>query len=155
MAKPGQLTERQRRFVREYIACGNATLAAERAGYKHPNKQGPPLVKLGHVAEAIAKSAAKADERAWMSREERLKLLNRIALGLEMEQALTLSGDPVPSPAKLRDRLKAIELQGRMEGDFVEKREVTGKDGGAIEVSTADGAELARRAMAQIAKGGG
>lgn len=34
MHKKGDLTYRQKRFVEEYLTCGNKTLAAERAGYK-------------------------------------------------------------------------------------------------------------------------
>lgn len=47
------LTRKQRVFVEAYLTCWNATEAARRAGYKHPNKQGPALVKLGLIAEAV------------------------------------------------------------------------------------------------------
>lgn len=44
----GGLTEKQKRFVDFYIQTGNATDAARKAGYKHPNQVGPEnLVKLG------------------------------------------------------------------------------------------------------------
>lgn len=46
-----KLTNKQRAFINYYLGESkmNATDAARRAGYKHPNKQGPDnLVKLGN-----------------------------------------------------------------------------------------------------------
>lgn len=61
-----KLTDKQRVFVAEYTACWNATEAARRAGYTHPNKQGPALlVNLGikaAVAARLAELAMPADE---------------------------------------------------------------------------------------------
>ena len=130
------LTERQRRFVREYLASGNATEAARRAGYAHPNKQGP-------IAEAIAAGGRKAEEHVWLTREERLVLLSGIAAGKVTETTLTLSGDPVEGPAKLRDRIKAMELMGRMCGDFSETR----KHEGEIAVTKGDAVALLRERL--------
>jgi phage terminase small subunit len=49
------LSKKRRVFVEEYLQCWNATEAARRAKYKHPNKQGPYLVKLGIIAEEITR----------------------------------------------------------------------------------------------------
>lgn len=40
----GKLTTKRRIFVESYLTCWNATEAARRAGYAHPNKQGPRLL---------------------------------------------------------------------------------------------------------------
>lgn len=60
-------TNKRRKFVEEYFRCGmNATEAARRAGYKHPNKQGPDLVKLGiiqgEIERRLSTLAMDADE---------------------------------------------------------------------------------------------
>lgn len=48
------LSAKQRTFINEYFKCGfNATEAARRAGYAHPNKQGPRLLVNVGVAEEI------------------------------------------------------------------------------------------------------
>lgn len=47
------LTKRQQLFRDYYLASFNATDAAEKAGYKHPNKQGPELLKQPQIAAAI------------------------------------------------------------------------------------------------------
>lgn len=39
---------------------------------------------------------------------------------------------------KMRDRLEASKLLGKSEADFIEKTELTGKDGGPIQVSIVD-----------------
>lgn len=70
-----KLTDKQRAFVEAYLDCLNATEAARRAEYKHPNKQGPALlVNLG-VAAAIQAGLA---ERA-MPTDEVLARLSAIA----------------------------------------------------------------------------
>jgi phage terminase small subunit len=60
------LTARQRDFVEQYLVCLNATEAARRAGYTHPNKQGPRLlVNVGiqvAVSAGLALRAMPADE---------------------------------------------------------------------------------------------
>ena len=62
---PG-LTNKQRVFVEEYLKCWNATEAARRAGYKHPNVRGPEnVVKRSiqaKIAERLAEKAMDADE---------------------------------------------------------------------------------------------
>jgi phage terminase small subunit len=53
-------------FIEAYLMTWNATEAARQAGYKHPNKQGPTLVKVGNIDTAIKRrmreTAMTADE---------------------------------------------------------------------------------------------
>lgn len=60
------LNDKQRAFVEEYLQCWNATEAARRVGYAHPNKQGPRLlVKVGVQElkeQRISEKAMSADE---------------------------------------------------------------------------------------------
>ncbi len=57
------LTPKQEAFVAEYLVDLNATAAAERAGYEHPNKQGPRMLVNVGIAKAIASAQAKRSER--------------------------------------------------------------------------------------------
>lgn len=61
-----ELTGMQEHFVIEYIKCRNATEAARRAGYAHPNKQGPRLLVNVGISDEIARltkeNAMEADE---------------------------------------------------------------------------------------------
>ena len=47
------LTPKRERFIVEYLSDLNATKAAERAGYKHPNVQGSQLLAMPIVSEHI------------------------------------------------------------------------------------------------------
>lgn len=47
------LSSMQRTFLVRYLLHGNATKAAEEAGYAYPNKQGPRLLKNEKIREAI------------------------------------------------------------------------------------------------------
>lgn len=49
------LTNRRRVFIEEYLACWNATEAARRAGYKHPDRQGSRLLSFVVIQEEIQK----------------------------------------------------------------------------------------------------
>ena len=57
------LTPKQEAFVAEYLVDLNATAAAERAGYEHPNKQGPRMLVNVGIAKAIASAQVKRSER--------------------------------------------------------------------------------------------
>lgn len=61
-----KLPYKQRAFCEQYVQCWNATEAARRAGYAHPNKQGPRLlVNVGiqqYIQARIAQIAMSADE---------------------------------------------------------------------------------------------
>ncbi len=60
------LNPKQQVFVEEYLTCWNATEAARRAEYAHPNKQGPLLlVNVGikdEIKRRLAEKAMPADE---------------------------------------------------------------------------------------------
>jgi len=47
------LTGKRKLFIEEYLTCWNATEAARRAGYKHPNVISARLVKVREIQEAI------------------------------------------------------------------------------------------------------
>lgn len=50
------LSNKRQKFVNEYFNCSfNATEAARRVGYKHPNKYGPHLIQLAEIREEIEK----------------------------------------------------------------------------------------------------
>jgi len=68
-------TNKRRAFLEEYLKCWNATEAARRAGYKYPNVQGPTLVNLSIIKDAIAERL----ESMHMTAEEVLSLQAAIA----------------------------------------------------------------------------
>ena len=71
------LTKKRRVFIEEYLKCWNATEAARRAGYKHPNVYGPTLVNLSEIKEIIDARIAELT----MEADEVLLRLSEIARG--------------------------------------------------------------------------
>ena len=113
------LSERERRFVDAYMgeAAGNGTKAAELAGYKGTSKvlqvQASRMLSKAMIRTAIA-DRVEADPQI-ADRTQRQRLWSDIAFG---RAAYT--------EAALRDRLKASELLGKSQADFVEKFEHSG-----------------------------
>lgn len=109
-----KLTAKQQRFIEAYT--GNATEAAKVAGYseKSAEKIGRDLLRNPTVAEAIRARESQAIKPLIASRQKRQEFWS-----------MTMQD----TAEDMRNRLKASELLGKSEGDFLSKVETTGKDG--------------------------
>jgi hypothetical protein len=116
-----KLSERERRFVEAFMgkAAGNATKAAIAAGYsvKSARRSGTRLSTKRHIREAIA--ARQKDDPAVADREERQRFLTSMMRDIE--------GHPLA-------RLKACDQLSKIGGDYIERHEHAGKDGGPLVV---------------------
>jgi phage terminase small subunit len=74
-----ELTDRQERFVAEYLVDLNATAAAARAGYAKPNKQGPRLLVNVGVQARVAELRAEQLERVQVRADDVLRELMHVA----------------------------------------------------------------------------
>lgn len=101
-----KLTERQARFVEAYASSGNASEAARAAGYSDANI-GRQLIANHNVRLALKKYAADRAKNATMTRAERESFFAAVAKGIGPGKNATL-----------RERLRAAELLGKMNGDF-------------------------------------
>lgn len=100
----GRLTEKQKRFVDAWD--GNSTSSAQAAGYKDPRNEGYRCLKNADISRLIrAKRAA--------------ELKPEIASRLERQLfwSKTMADPEIP----FKYRLKASELLGKSEGDFIER----------------------------------
>lgn len=157
------LNARQRAFVRAYTSgktLGNGTRSAEKAGYNGSDETlavtAHDLLKHPKVAEAIASREQDADDASIADRYEREQFLAAVMRGEVTEAPVEDDDDgyslpPKPQPVAMRDRLKAVELLGKMGGDFIERREITGKDGAPLPSFTLS-IEAARELAAKGAK---
>lgn len=133
MTALGKLTPRQGRFVEEYLKDLNATQAAIRAGYsaKTADVQGPRLLGNVRVGAAIAAGKAARTKRAELSADWVLRNLRKnLQRALQAEPVLDSKGEPTGEyvyAGSVANR--ALELIGKHLGMFVERHEVTGKDG--------------------------
>lgn len=128
------LTPKQRAFVEAYTgaSAGNATDAARRAGYTGSPATlavtGAKTLKIPKIRAAIDAHVEATRSRAVMDRRERTELLTAIARGEvdDFEETVVHTKDGTervvqPARAKLKERIKAIHLLGKMDGDYVER----------------------------------
>lgn len=117
------LTDKQRRFVDEYLVDLNATQAALRAGYseKTCNEQGSRLLANASVKKAIHLAQAKRAERLEITADKVLADIEKIK-----QDAMSASFDANGNKAMSNHAaaLKAAELQGKHLGMWVEKSKV-------------------------------
>ena len=76
-----KLTEKQKRFVNEYLVDLNATQAAIRAGYseKSASRQAVELLNKTHVAKAVQKAMSKREERTQVTQDMVVNQLAKFA----------------------------------------------------------------------------
>ena len=126
------LTAKQQRFVSAY--SGNATRAAIEAGYgeKWAASNIDKLLKNTEIQAAIQNREKERTDSMIATREERQQFWTAILRDPETE---------------LRDRLRASELLGRSEGDFLERvLDLTPPEIPAIQVCFVDASDGKRTA---------
>lgn len=137
------MTPKQEAFVREYLVDLNATQAAIRAGYsaKNADKIGPELLGKTRVREAIEAGKKELAERVQVNQEYVIKtILETIERCRQATPVTDKTGKPIMAETEngtlapvyafdAKNVLKGAELLGKHLGIFIEKRELTGKDG--------------------------
>ena len=144
-----KLTDKQRRFVDEYLIDLNATQAAIRAGYsvKTANEQGSQLLAKLSIQQAIAEKMAERSRRTGVNQDRVVLELAKIAFvkltdiidekgkikdtateddlacleGYKYKYSDTDSGYSVEREVKLSSKMKALELLGKHLGMWNDK----------------------------------
>lgn len=147
MAKQ-KLTEKQKRFVQEYLVDLNATAAARRAGYseKTADRIGPELLGKTCVSEAVKKAMEKRQNRVEITQDRVLQELASIAFAKGTDYSNIIAGCVVVNDTeelteqqkaaivgikqtkegveiKLADKYKALELLAKHLGLLTERPE--------------------------------
>jgi len=101
---------RRKQFVIAYAECGNASEAARRAGYseKTAGQQGEQLLKNTEIQEAIKTLSKTSMASGIATAEARQRFWSNV---------MNDSGQ------EMKDRLRASELLGKRQGDFIERSE--------------------------------
>lgn len=133
------LTPMQERFVLEYNRCGNAGEAYLKAGYKakdiySANSGASRLLTRANIQMALRDLAKETKTQAIADSRQLQEMLTKI-INEELDEEVLMTegcGDGYSQvvskrkKAALKDRLKAIELLGKMQGAFTEKIQVEG-----------------------------
>lgn len=152
MAKMAKLTEKQQRFVDEYLIDLNATHAAIRAGYsvKTANEQGSQNLAKLSIQQAIAEQMAERSKRTGINQDRVVLELAKIALvkmtdivdsqgriksdaspddlacieSVKYKESESDTGSSVEREVKIASKLKALELLGKHLGMWNDKLDV-------------------------------
>lgn len=126
------MTEKQKRFVEEYLIDLNATQAAIRAGYspRAARSTGQRMLTNADIKTYLDAKLAEIQSEKTAQAQEVLEYLTSVMRGEHTEQTLRLVGDGVQEitnidvPAK--DRIKAAELLGKRYGLFKDNLQMDG-----------------------------
>jgi phage terminase small subunit len=150
-----KLTDKQQKFVEEYLIDLNATQAAIRAGYSvnTANEQGARLLVNVSISNAIAKAMAERSRRTGISADRIVNELAKIAFvnpadiinfdeatvkdsatrddtatisSVKVKTIPTEDGNITEREIKMYDKTKALELLGKHLGMFTDKFKVEG-----------------------------
>ncbi len=117
------LTDKQRRFVSEYLVDLNATQAAIRAGYseKAARAIGSENLTKPDIQKAIQKARTRQQSRVEVTADDILREL--ISVGMSK------AGDEQDSHLKFNNKLRALELAGKHLGMFDKKADTADTTG--------------------------
>lgn len=147
-----KLTDKQKKFVEEYLIDLNATQACIRAGYspKTANEQGARLLANVSIQEAISKAIAERSRRTGINQDRIVQELARIAFvkitdvvdpdgeintnasdddlacieSYKVEDSDSVNGSSSKREVKLASKIKALELLGKHVGMWNDKIQV-------------------------------
>ena len=109
-----KLNVRQKAFCEYYVASGNATDAAIKAGYKEKNAR-----FIG------SENLTKANIKKYIEELQEKAKGNRIMTAIERREFLTSMIKD--GAVKDTDRLKALDILNKMDGEYTQKLEVKGE----------------------------
>nr|UWD76539.1 MAG: Terminase small subunit [Bacteriophage sp.] len=120
------MTARQERFCQEFIASGNATQSAIKAGYsdKNAKTQGARLLMLDEVKQRIKELQTEVKNDKILDAIQMQEVLTSIILKESEEEVIVVEGcgDGISEAvtktktASNQDRIRAIQLLARMQG---------------------------------------
>lgn len=147
-----KLTDKQKKFVEEYLIDLNATQACIRAGYsvKTANEQGAQNLAKLSIQQAIAEAMAERSKRTGINQDRIVQELARIAFvkitdvvdsdgeiktdasdddlacieSYKVEDSDSINGSSSKREIKLASKLKALELLGKHVGMWNDKIQV-------------------------------
>jgi phage terminase small subunit len=127
-----ELTDKQKRFVEEYLKDLNATQAAIRAGYSAntANEQGARLLANVSVKAAVAKGQEKLSKRAQIDQEWVLKNIIKVYKRCMQKTRVKDREGNFIGEFQFKDgsALKSLELLGKHLGMFAERVKLSNDD---------------------------
>ena len=128
MSSITKLTQKQRRFIDEYIISGNATQAAIKAGYSKKTAAVTATENLRNpnIKAEIEKRNAEIQSEKTADMTEVMEYLTSVMRGEQTESVATSKGVFPGVEVSAKDRIKAAELIGKRNGAWTDKKEING-----------------------------
>lgn len=130
MSSITKLTQKQRRFIDEYIISGNATQAYLKARYKVSEsvarRNASRLLTNADVKAEIERRNAEIQSEKTADMTEVMEYLTSVMRGEQSETVATSKGLFTGVEVSAKDRIKAAELIGKRHGAWTEKKELSG-----------------------------
>ena len=131
-----KLNARQKSFCEYYVACGNATEAAIKAGYKekYAGVNADKLLKNTNIQKYIDELMQKLESERIASAEEVLQNLTAMMRGEIQEEVIVVEGEGdgfssarvMKKQVSAKERIKAAELLGKRHALFTDKAKIEG-----------------------------
>ncbi|WP_339016361.1 terminase small subunit [Fusobacterium animalis] len=131
-----KLNARQKAFCEYYVACGNATEAAIKAGYKekYAGVNADKLLKNTNIQKYIDELMQKLESERIASAEEVLQNLTAMMRGEIQEEVIVVEGEGdgfssarvMKKQVSAKERIKAAELLGKRHALFTDKAKIEG-----------------------------
>ena len=123
-----KLNARQKAFCEYYVASGNATEAAIKAGYSYNYANAQIYKMLGNVGikNYIDELMKKSQNDRIATAEEVLNYLTSVMKGEGQEEVVANTGNVVYTSPSIKDRIKAAELLGKRYALWTDKTKIEG-----------------------------
>jgi prophage lambdaCh01, terminase, small subunit len=123
-----KLNARQKAFCEFYVASGNATEAATKAGYSYNYANAQIYKMLGNVGikNYIDELMKKSQNERIATAEEVLNYLTSVMKGEGQEEVVANTGNVVYTSPSIKDRIKAAELLGKRYALWTDKTKIEG-----------------------------
>lgn len=120
----GKLTPKREAWLKEYLKCWNATEAARRVSFAHPNTQGPRLLLDVGIKALIDEYIMNADEAAAnitdIARGDMADLMSITSSGFTLELMVK---DPITGEMKVNPNTKLIKKIKQKVTTYLAKKE--------------------------------
>lgn len=134
------LSNQQRKFCEEYVNNGNNGTQAYLKAYKTCKKEETAMVNASRllrnakVNEYVTELREELKKKAIMTAEERMRWLTKVVNGDIKHTSYDGNGNSYENEACISDKMKAIDTMNKMDGEYVNKLELSNNQEKPFEV---------------------
>ncbi len=134
------ISNQQRKFCEEYVKNGNVATKAYLIAYKSCKTEktagvnASRLLGNARIQEYIKELQDELKKKAIMSAEERMIWLSKVVNGDIKHTSYDDNGNSYENEAYISDKMKAIDIMNKMDGEYINKLELSNNQEKPFEV---------------------